>query len=1200
MTSASFKLGTTPLRPGITLLEASAGTGKTYAIAGLYLRLLLEVGLDVSQILVVTFTEAATAELRGRIRDRLADARRILREGATTDAVWQTLLLNGSEVVRVERLRRVETALEQFDTAAVYTIHGFCQRVLKQCAFETGALFDAELQPDVSAWVREAADNFWRRNFYEAPARHVLFARHGDISADSLARLLARHLQQAEPKLLEVAGGRDVAAVLADADAAFEAAAGEWARARPEIVALFGDAGGGWGKSPYNSSDAMGPRFDALDTLFQGQGTVEGLAVVGEFTPVSLAAGVSKKATRPVPSHRFFELCQTLVERLEPVAATLRHAVLSSAPTELMRIKDRDRTLGFDDLLRQVAEALRGPRGDALARGLQQRYRAALIDEFQDTDPLQWSIFQRAFTGPQTHLYLVGDPKQAIYSFRGADVFAYLGARTRADRRFSLEENWRSSRALVGAGNRLFGDHPSPFALPGIKYHEVTAAGRADATPLDTSGDAGEPLRFWFWDPEVEKLTNEPARTARLAAATAEEIVRLLSTGTRLGGRPLAPGDLAVLVDQHDQAAAVAEALAKRRVPCVRQTQESVFATREAEDLQMLLDALSDGAGDAQRRAALLTVLVHVGAEELAAQREGADEHGAAWDHWRERLARWRDRWIRDGVLAMLETVLRTQNTRSRLLATAEGERRLTNYLHLGELLQQASTVQRLPPHALAGWLSEQRARAASESKGAEETLLRLERDAAAVQLVTIHRSKGLEYPVVFCPFPGRPVDQGLKRGGPGGCDDVLFHDPKATYALCHDVGTPEFEAHRRQAVGERLAENLRLLYVALTRARHRCYVGWSAGADPGRRALSWLLCPPSEARALDLADAPEALEAWVKTRSVAELREAAGRWEGLGIAVEELPREAETLWVPADRGPDLGAAREFQGEIRRDWGPSSFSALVRGVPEEQAGQESTEAERLDPDAPEFVAGPLDAFRGTRAGICLHEILELLDFAASESAVRACVGDRLRSNGFSAETLGDPLSEWIERVLAAPLFDGRTPRETPQSDCWREMEFLLPLRAISPARLAAAFAAGPPGALGTALAPSLSRLVFPEVRGVLGGFIDLVCRSGDRWWLVDWKSNWLGSSAESYSAGALSREMNAQHYGLQYHLYVLALHRLLKTRIPDYDYERDFGGVRYVFVRGVTPGRPDLGVFADRPPLALIEALESGLLEATP
>ena len=549
MSPASFQLGTTPLQPGITLLEASAGTGKTYAIAGLYLRLLLELDIDVSQMLVVTFTEAATAELRGRIRDRLAEARRILREGATSDAVWQNLLLEGSASMRGERLRRVETALEQFDTAAVYTIHGFCQRVLKQCAFETGALFDAELQPDVSALVREAADNFWRRNFYEAPARHVLFARHGGVSADSLARLLSRHLQQAEPELLPVAGGRDLTSVLADADAAFEAAAAEWIRTRPEIVAFFGDADGGWGKSPYNSSDAMGPRFDALDALFRGQGTVEGLALVGEFTPDSLAAGVSKKATRPVPSHRFFELCQTLVDRLEPVAAVLRHALLSSAPTELLRIKDRDHTLGFDDLLRQVAEALRGPRGDSLARELRQRYGAALIDEFQDTDPLQWSIFQKAFTGPRTHLYLVGDPKQAIYSFRGADVFAYLRARTHADRCYSLGENWRSSSALVGAVNRLFGEHPSPFALPEIGYRAVTAAGRADATPLEIPRDSGEPLRFWFWDPAAEKLTNEPARMARMAAATAEEIVRLLSAGTRLGARPLAPGDLAVLVE---------------------------------------------------------------------------------------------------------------------------------------------------------------------------------------------------------------------------------------------------------------------------------------------------------------------------------------------------------------------------------------------------------------------------------------------------------------------------------------------------------------------------------------------------------------------------------------------------------------------------------------------------------------------------
>ncbi|MEN9677209.1 MAG: helicase/exodeoxyribonuclease beta subunit [Verrucomicrobiota bacterium] len=1196
MTPEPFQLEATPLESGVTLLEASAGTGKTFAIAGLFLRMVVEAGIEVSQILVVTFTEAATAELRGRIRERLSEARRILRAGETGDPLWQRLLLEGTVEERGGRLKRVEVALEQFDSAAVFTIHGFCRRVLRECAFETGALFDAELQPDVEALVQEASDNFWRRQFYEAPAHRLLMAQAAGLSADSMSRLLRRHLQQSEPLLLPVAEGRSLESVWEAAEAAFAATAALWSRERSVIVAPFGDTGGRWANLPYKSSRVMDPCFIALDALFAGSGTAAGLAAVADLTPEALSSKVSKRAKLPVPTHPFFDACAELVTALSPVAAALRYALLTSAPRELAQLKDRDRTLGFDDLLRQVAEAVRGPRGGGLADRLQAQYRAALIDEFQDTDPLQWSIFQRLFTGNDIQLYLVGDPKQAIYSFRGADVFAYLRARGVSQRRFTLGENWRSARGLVDAVNRVFGEHPLPFALEAIQFHPVRAAGRADENPLVESGGPKAPLQLWFWDSAADGIGNEPARMTRLAESTAAEIVRLLSGNTRLGDRRLAPGDIAVLVDTHVQAEAVATELALRRVPCVRQTQISVFATREADDLQMLLDALSEGADEAQRRAALVTDLVGVGAADLAAQRDA--EGQAGWDIWRERLSFWRDRWLRHGVLPMLETVLRSQDTRARLLSTADGERRLTNYLHLGELLQQTSTAERLAPRSLASWLAEHRARAAEDPRGAEETLLRLERDAAAVQLVTIHRSKGLEYPVVFCPFPGRAFDQGLKERGRNACETVLFHDPLENDVLKHDVGTPQFETHRARAEGEALAENLRLLYVALTRAKHRCYLGWSVGSDPARRALSWLLCPVPEIRGLALEKAPEALVALVGSLGTDSLRSAAERWSGSEIAVVDLPPGSMTRWVPADAFEELDAARVFRGAIQRDWGSASFSSLAQGSSDASAELDPV-GEIASPLVENPLAvGPLAEFRGTRAGVCLHEVFEQLDHPNADGAtLLARVEERLQANGYPSATLAAPLAELVGCVLDAPLFAGRPLRRVPMESCWWELEFLLPLRPISPGVLSAAFAAGPPGAKGTALASSLARLEFADIRGVLGGFMDLVLQSGGQWWLVDWKSNWLGDTPDAYGADALEREMISHHYGLQYHLYLLALHRLLRMRFPSYDYERDFGGVRYVFVRGVTPGRPDLGVFEDRPPLALLEALEQHLLE---
>jgi len=1189
-----FQLETVPLTPGVTLLEASAGTGKTHAIAGIYLRLVLETDLTVDRILVVTFTEAATAELRGRIRTRLDEARRILRQGTGGTPEASALLLWGTDADRVRRLHRLETALESFDAAAVFTIHGFCHRVLREHPFATGARFEPEFEPNLEALVQEAADNFWRRQFYPASERRLLMALDANLSPESLAALLRRHLRQAEPELLPVAEGRSLETVLGEADQALDAVLDLWTRDRNAITGRFGDVHGTWGNRPYNRSEEMEVHWAALDALAAHQGTPAAFDAVRRLTPDQLAAGKSKRSKEPVPSGPFFDACSRLEAALGTAGAAWRHALLAAAPGDLARLKHRDGVLGFDDLLRQVACALRAPEGAALIRGLRARYGAALIDEFQDTDPLQWDIFERAFASDAMPLFLVGDPKQAIYSFRGADVFAYLRARQRAGRRYTLGENWRSASGLVSAVNGLFEPHPLPFAIPEIPFHPVTAASRADETPMTGPGLPEAPLELWCWNPEGEGVTRKEHRTEHLAAAAASAIVRWLSAGIRLGERPLEPGDIAVLVNTHDEAEAMARALVQRRVPNVRQTQRSVFDTPEAHELQILLEGAVGGAPASCQRAALLTGLIGAGASGLAVAQE--QENG--WDSWAERFAQWRLVWDRHGVLPLLERVLRDCATRGRLLETSDGERRLTNYLHLGELLQQAATTGHRGPRSLADWLSQQRASARHEGAPAEETLLRLERDAAAVQLVTVHRSKGLEYPVVLYPFPGREA-RTPRYSNPS----ALFHDPDSRHQLKHDVGSPDLDRHRTQEAGEQFAENLRLLYVALTRARQRCVVVWTLGKGAGTRALDWLLTPPPIVSGLPLEQAPEALRQSVAGLDAVQARALVERFSGRQIVISDLPPPEDIPWRPDTAASETFSARPFRGTIRRDWSPASFSALAHGVSTDRA-------DRADADDPHGVVedqdpspspAPLSGFRGIAAGICLHEILEEIEFDSLDTLkLRKRVEAGLRSHAFDAASLAGPLAERIGHLLDAPWFDGHALRSLPAGDCWREMEFALPLRSVSPDSLAKAFERGPQGPLGPRLATSLRRLTFPELRGILSGFIDLVVRAGGRWWLVDWKSNWLGGSLADYGPESLNRVMLAEHYGLQYHLYLVALNRLLRSRIPGYDYERDFGGVRYVFFRGVTPEHPHGGVFADRPSRALLENLDAALLEPMP
>jgi exodeoxyribonuclease V beta subunit len=1189
----SFDLGSVRLEPGVTLLEASAGTGKTFTIAGLFLRLLLEERLTVGQILVVTFTEAATAELRGRIRERLAAGRNLLRGLADSGSPDRELLLAGSEERRGERLAMLEAALEQFDDAAVFTLHGFCRRVLQERAFESRTLFDVELEPDSTRLWREAADQFWRRHFYEAGLRQVLLVRHCGVTAESLYDLLRAHLAQAEVEILGRATQRDWRGVMQEADAAFDAVVAAWTSGRTAVEACFGDAGGAWAKVPYNRSERVGPMLAQVAALMEGREvSPDALETLMQFRQSVLNTAINlnqRKKGAVVPEHPFFEACDFLAEALEVLGARLRCEFLVQAPAELARLKERDRQMGFDDLLAGVAGALAGPAGPSLARLLRQRHRAALIDEFQDTDPLQWRIFSQVFGTGECHLYLVGDPKQAIYSFRGADVFAYLRAREAADRELTLDVNWRSERGLVEAVNGLFQNHPSPFATPDIQFRPVGAGGRSDAAPFTDAGFRPPPLHVWHWDAEAEGVDTKAEQHKRIAEAVADEIVRLLGGGCRIGERPLQPGDIAVLVDRHSEAAAMAAVLSRRGVPSVQQTQESVFATPEAQAVQSLMEALTEGGRDGSRRALLASSLVGLTAKDL--DRLRSEE--AAWDRWLESLHRWAAIWVRDGFLLLFETVLRECGTRERLLRAPEGERRLTNLLHLAELLQQEAVRERLTPRALLHWLSAQRARSGEWGTAPQEALLRLERDAAAVQLVTFHRSKGLEYPVVFCPFLTRKAERGHTLDEP-----VLFHDPEDGHRLKHDVGSEQRDLNGRRMIGERFAENLRLLYVALTRARNRCYLVWGSLEGAEGAALSWLLHPPPEAGTLGLETLTETLKQWVTDLDATQRRSALEALAGDRMAVVPLASVRGDPWTPPEAAAAPEKSREFRGRIRRDWGLASFSTLAHGRTEDAPDRDAA-AHAPSPPPPErpVVETGLTAFRGARAGTCLHEVFERIDFSTVDRArVQAVADERLRAHGFGEPGLATEVSALVERVLEVELIPGATLRAIPERVCWRELEFLLPLQPLTPARLREAFAEVPRGAEFADLAESLGRLGFAEIGGFLGGFMDLVFVHEDRWWLVDWKSNWLGDSPDDYPAEALWREMLSQQYPLQYHLYLLALHRLLRARLPGYDYDRHIGGVRYVFVRGVTPGRPELGLFRDRPPREVIEALERRLL----
>lgn len=1218
-----------PLEPfavpldGNRLIEASAGTGKTYTITTLFLRLLVERGLGVDQILVVTFTKAATAELRDRIRRRM----RAAVAAFDSDVLPDDPVLCGLREVASDRViarRHLATELRRFDEAAIFTIHGFCQRMLRDNAFESGLVFDAELVTDAGPLRTEVVQDFWAREVYDAPER---FARHladRGVSPDGLQGLADQAVADPELVVVPARARVDLEAVEARYLAAHAAAAALWAEEAATVTELI-HSYPGLSRAQWKQPTAE-RRLDELSALLAADTPPNVLfSDLDRFTPARMAAATKKKHDPPV--HPIFTACEellranaALVAALDARLMNLRLDLMDYARQELRRRRETSRTLSYDDLLHQLERALRGDSGVALGRIIRERFRAALIDEFQDTDPVQDRIFREIFTDRET-LFLIGDPKQAIYGFRRADIYTYLeaGARVRrayahaddhTDGCYTLDVNWRADPSLIAAVNTLHQRARAPFLDDRIGFEPVRPApDRKDG--LVGTGRHARPLELLFLSRErigadPSKPINKGWAVANLPGRVAAEIARLLASDTTLESRPLVPGDIAVLIRRNAEAAPLQEALRRFSIPSVVHSDASVVQTVEAEDLERVVRGLAEPTRDGLVRTALATNLFGLSAEEL--QGLSADED--AWQRWTERFEGWARQWRSRGFMLAFRDLTDSQRVPERLLGLPDGERRLTNLLHLAELLHQAAATGRLGPDGLAQWLGQMRAEADEGSAGGDDTRqMRMESDAQAVQILTLHKSKGLEYPVVFCPYLWDAGPQ------PGRADPVRFHDPADDHRVKLDLGSEDLEAHHALAAREALSERLRVTYVAVTRARHRAVVVWGAFRDTEKTGLAYLLHQPGTG-AEDLAgeDLATEIQRHVKGATDEELRadlDELAAAAGGTIVVSELGDDDGPVYAADQQPLQELEARTFRRTLDRTWRTASFSALASTRPTlshaAAEGRDLDEADapadvspQTEPATDEPPVALHDFPRGARAGNLLHAILEQLDFTRPDT-VGPLVRGLLPRFGYDL-SWAEVLEQAVVSMLATPLDNAQAPRLGDIATDRRmvEMEFVFPVAQAAPqgrmpvdARgLSDAFAAHGPAAL-SGYAAHLADLRFLPVRGYLRGFIDLVFEHDQRFYVVDYKSNHLGPSSADYATGRLVHAMVSHHYPLQYHLYTLALHRYLGARLPGYDYDRCFGGVYYMFLRGMSPGRPGRGVFSDRPSRALVEALSA-------
>jgi len=1200
---------------GSHVIEASAGTGKTYNLTLLFLRLVVELDLEVERILVVTFTNMATAELRDEVRRRLRQVLEAIDSGSTRDEQVARYLAGFDPEQTAQARGKIRRALAEYDQAAIFSIHGFCQRMLQRSAFESGVAFDLELQADQRPLCLEIASDFWAREVYSASEPFAEYLeRVAKIDRDSLASLAV--LASDKPDVEFLYGDCADEEIEPALFAAFEAARAAWQGRCAEARDLLAPLGAGKVlKGPYQGAK-LEKLFNAVGD-FLAPPKLASLATPKGFanlTPPGLADGVytAKRKSHAPPEHPVFDALGALSEQLSWTASVyanrsraLKRGLVEFTRRELARRKRERRVQTFSDQLHDLDHALAdSSSGDRLAAEIRRRFDAALIDEFQDTNPVQYRIFSRLFDDGSTPLFMVGDPKQSIYAFRGGDIYAYLTAvREAGSAPYTLDVNWRADDRLIRGVSALFSRVDDPFLSAEIGFPPVEPRPGARRNVLEIDGEFPPPLQFLLDGGDEEESEDETAPGADEFARVAANIVGLLGSEAYVIGRGagpdaerrdrvaerIVPGDIAVLLTANFQAPKLQAALRERGVASVLETDRSVFDTAEAGELTRLLEAIAEPSNAGRVRAALCTDLFGLSADEIWRMQD--DDR--AWEDWVVRLREWRDAWTGRGLIQMLRSVMALPvgadqlPVQARVLGFPDGERRMTNLLHLAELLHRQSSDAHLGVAGLLRWFAQQRAGGGA----AESAELRLESDERAVKLLTVFKAKGLQYPVVYLPF--------FRRGKvfADGLSEISYHDAALGDSARVDLGSEELEQHRTVAAHEELAERLRVLYVALTRAQHLCRVVWSAFDGMENSALGYLIHRPPDQVEIDEAKAH--IRALGPEELASDLETIADRSDG-GIGFRRLgDGRCSRRAVGSVPGTIDFECRSPRPEIPAPWISSSYSALVRSS---RGHAHEPDSDNDDPRAEQPV--PLRDFpAGADPGLFFHKVFEELDFGFDDPAVLRRLVDRwLPRYGLDRQRFATPACDAVTAVLDTPIDPAAELllRSIPRERRLTELPFVLPvaggsgaaLAPLTPERLATAFRECDGESL-AGYAEQLGGLDFGAVRGYLRGTADLVFEHRGRWYVLDYKSNHLGERYGDYARGRLTRPMEDHHYLLQYHLYALAVHRLLRYRLPDYDYDAHFGGAYYLFIRGMSPEYgPAFGVFHDRPRVALIDALD--------
>ena len=1134
---------------GNHLIEASAGTGKTYNITRLYLRLILEQKFTVEQILVMTFTKDATEEIRGRIAASLREALSHWHELVASDAFFQSI---ASKIEPEEAIYRLKQALLFLDEASIYTLHGYCKRVLSEFAFDSGLAFSADMESSGQELVLQATQDWYRYLAKQDSEQYVTICQYwpepysfiqvfsSAIQSDKtvvtpnkeefwqqylqLIRLAINDLTDHESLLYQ---------------ALIDSKKGQDRQTRIEELAQLTH----WLESQFEADSP-------IEQAFAGS-----FIDARRYSRSKLKAELLEALTHV---NQVKELSKTIQSQLNKIAAykTVKQGLVFIKQA-IAEQKVLDSKLTFDDLIAQLAQKLSSEHGQAFADTLRAKFPVALVDEFQDTDPLQFAILTAMYPkAVDNGLFLIGDPKQAIYGFRGGDIFTYLSARDYCQYQWLMDTNWRSSAEMITGYNRLFyGD--SLEATQGnevfgfnIEYSPVKASPKAIESAIEYQLEKA--LHFVCFDPngDKEQVVKQSFRQ-QMANWCALRIQNLLTSDETIQAQ-----DIAILVRDGVEAAAIKAALDNAGLANVYLSNRSnLWHSTTANQLLMLLKGLLFVENDRFFIAALACGLLDYEYQKLEALQ--GDE--TAWQQLKFDCIQLRKIWFTRGFIAMAITMLQ------KLIKVAETDkdRTLTNLLHLFELLQKASERFKQPQELLY-WFEQQLQLDSSDS----EAELRLESDDKLIKIVTQHGSKGLEYPVVFVPFACRYKDP-LKVGSRKKLV-IDYHNAQGEAI----IALGENEQAYQQMKEESFAETIRLLYVAVTRAERQCYMLVTNFEHVDKSPIGLTLDLQKEQSVFDSVallayELPEAI-------SYQLLQESAFELEQQNVNSQDTDMQVDVA--------------QFSGHIERDWWLSSFTALSKNLrhagmslPDRDIEEFVEHKESVDSQQMRFALE-----HGASAGNLLHDLLEHLDFNSDDWQNHLSPYFE-KYAGILEPWSEQQLANWLAEIIHAKSQHGLSLHQIDSDKTLKESEFYFPMEQVSSNALSEFLNQH------RKLHNMQSRQVYlphyQKLKGMMHGFIDLIFEYQGKYYVADYKSNFLGDDLEDYSQLSIQQNIESHYYDLQYCIYSLALHRQLKLSLADYQPEQHFGGVYYFYLRGMSSANEnqDNGIFY-RP--MMVEELE--------